>query len=87
MVAAQWRVQEAPHRVSSSVWWPRCFCWRLTDIAATNLVLPPGVDTASRRLLGMVHAGVDDQVAAITLDYGLAALLLGGLAARLGRSR
>jgi len=50
-----------------------------SDIAATSLVLPPGTDTLARRLLGMVHAGVDDQVAAAALS----AIVLAGAFAML----
>ena len=50
----------------------------LNDITATNLVLPAGTDTMARRILGLVHAGVDDQVAATALwSYGIGALLGG----------
>jgi ABC-type spermidine/putrescine transport system permease subunit II len=37
------------------------------DLSASILTLPPGVETISRRLFGLIHAGVDDQVAAIGL--------------------
>jgi iron(III) transport system permease protein len=50
----------------------------LNDITATNLVLPAGTDTIARRILGLVHAGVDDQVAATALwSYGISAFLGG----------
>ncbi|QDU98375.1 ABC transporter permease [Lignipirellula cremea] len=52
------------------------------DLAATILVSPPGVDPLSRRIFGLIHAGVDDQVAAASLAAwllaaGLTILLLG----------
>jgi ABC-type spermidine/putrescine transport system permease subunit II len=31
------------------------------------MVLPPGMDTVPRRALGMLHAGVDEMTAALTL--------------------
>ncbi len=37
------------------------------DLAATILVVPPGVTTLSIRIFGLLHAGVEDQVAAICL--------------------
>lgn len=54
----------------------------LGDVSTTSLILPPGVDTLARRLLGMVHAGVDDAVAAATLGL---MLMVGVLAAIAGR--
>ena len=52
------------------------FVISFNDIAATNLVLPAGTDTIARRLLGLVHAGVDDQVAAASLwNYAISAML------------
>ena len=32
-----------------------------------DLTLPPGVDTLSRRIFGLLHSGVDDRVAGICL--------------------
>ncbi|MEC7354443.1 MAG: hypothetical protein VYE53_04845, partial [Planctomycetota bacterium] len=61
--------------------WQIALIWFLfvisfSDIAATNLVLPAGTDTIARRLLGLVHAGVDDQVAAASIwNYGISAIL------------
>lgn len=50
------------------------------ELAASNGVLPAGVDTLSRRMFGLIHAGVDDQVAAVNLlqmsVYSIAYLLL-----------
>lgn len=50
----------------------------LNDITATNLVLPAGTDTMARRILGLVHAGVDDQVAATALWCYAISAFLGG---------
>lgn len=43
----------------------------LSDVATTLLVSPPGVELASVRMMGMLHSGVDNQLA------GLALLLVG----------
>lgn len=75
--AQQWRVQWAGHLTWHAGVVAALLLLAMTDISATNLVLPPGVDTLSRRLLGMVHAGVDDQVAVITLEQMGGAALLG----------
>ncbi len=46
------------------------------DLATTILVLPPGVSTLSTRIFGLVHYGVEDQLAALSLcAIGLFALL------------
>jgi iron(III) transport system permease protein len=37
------------------------------DLAWSLLVLPPGMDTIQRRVFGLVHSGVEEQVAAISL--------------------
>jgi iron(III) transport system permease protein len=44
------------------------------DLAASILVIPPGIDTLPVRIFGLIHAGVDDQVAAICLTIILAVL-------------
>ncbi len=37
------------------------------DLAWCHLVTPPGLDLLSRRIFGLVHSGVEEQVAAISL--------------------
>ena len=37
------------------------------DLSHSLLVIPPGMDTIQRRIFGLVHAGVDEQVAAASL--------------------
>jgi iron(III) transport system permease protein len=39
----------------------------LGDLAASILVVPPGVTTLSIRIFGLLHYGVEDQVAGICL--------------------
>lgn len=43
----------------------------ISDLAATLLVLPPGVTTISTRVFGLIHYGAEDRVAA--LSFALAA--------------
>jgi len=46
------------------------------DLAASILVVPPGVMTLPIRVFNLLHAGVDDQVAAVSLvSVGIAGLL------------
>jgi iron(III) transport system permease protein len=40
-------------------------CWG--ELSASHLVLPPGVDTMPRRMLGLLHSGVDDRTAGLTI--------------------
>jgi iron(III) transport system permease protein len=54
--------------------WGFAFALSIGDVSCSLLVIPPGMDTVARRLFGMVHSGVDDQVAAACL------LLMGFLA-------
>ena len=42
------------------------------ELAATLLVVPPGVSTLAIRIFGLLHYGAEDQVAAISLALGLA---------------
>jgi ABC-type Fe3+ transport system permease subunit len=42
------------------------------DLAWAHLVTPPGLDLLSRRVFGLVHSGVEEQVAAISLAVILA---------------
>lgn len=47
--------------------WGFAVALALGDVSCSLLVIPPGMDTIARRLFGMVHSGVDDQVAALAL--------------------
>jgi iron(III) transport system permease protein len=48
-------------------------CWLITfafcfgELSASQLVLPPGIDTMPRLMLGLLHAGVDEMTAALTI--------------------
>lgn len=53
---------------------PKLFgCWLVTfaicvgELSASQLVLPPGMDTLPRLMLGLLHAGVEDMTAGITI--------------------
>lgn len=70
-----------PQRLSvlAAVWW-LSFVLATGDLAASILVMPPGTATTIQiRVFGLVHAGVDHQVAGISLvvaaAYGLLALV------------
>lgn len=48
-------------------------CWLVSfiicfgELSASQIVLPPGIDTVPRLMLGLLHAGVDEMTAALTL--------------------
>ena len=50
------------------------------ELSATQMVLPPGIDTVPRLALGMLHAGVNESTAALTLVTLVPVLLLSLLA-------
>ena len=56
------------------------------DLSASILVVPPGVMTLPIRVFGLIHYGVDDQVAGISLCvmalFCVLALILGRIAHR-----
>jgi len=70
--------------------WVVAFAVALGDLAASVLVLPPGVDTLSRRVFGLLHSGQEAEVAGICLAivgmFAGVAALGGWLAKRWGRS-
>lgn len=47
--------------------WIAAFAVAAGDLAWAHLVTPPGLDLLSRRVFGLVHSGVEEQVAAISL--------------------
>jgi iron(III) transport system permease protein len=60
------------------------------DLSAVHLATPPGIETVTQRIFGLLHAGADDQVAALCL-WNLAAFLVAAAVAalllRLGKLR
>ncbi|MEX2173371.1 MAG: ABC transporter permease subunit [Pirellulaceae bacterium] len=59
--------------------WLAAFAIAAGDLAWSLLVLPPGVDTLPRRVFGLVHAGVEEQVAGICLVVVAVYIVLAGL--------
>ncbi len=57
------------------------------DLAWAHLVTPPGLDLLSRRVFGLVHSGVEEQVAAISLFNILVYAVLAMVTLRLLRSQ
>lgn len=80
------------------IWIVAPMCWRVLalawlvafvvasgDLTASILVTPPGVDTLPIRIFGLIHAGVDDQVAAVCIATALSVAVLTALAYNLWR--
>ncbi|MEO8498680.1 MAG: hypothetical protein ABI614_26765, partial [Planctomycetota bacterium] len=65
--------------------WLAAFAVASGDLAASILVVPPGVTTIPVRVFGLLHSGVDDQVAGICLTTVWVYAAIGGLILRLMR--
>lgn len=63
--------------------WLVAFAVAAGDLACSILVVPAGVTTVPIRVFGLLHAGVDDQVASICLVMLAGVLATGGLAVHL----
>jgi iron(III) transport system permease protein len=59
--------------------WLAAFAVASGDLAASILVVPPGVTTIPVRVFGLLHSGVDDQVAGICLTTVWSFAAVGGL--------
>jgi iron(III) transport system permease protein len=57
------------------------------EVAATVLVVPPGPTTISVRIFSLIHYGVDDRVAAISLVLCGALAVLVAIGAAFGRMK
>ncbi|MFV1966911.1 MAG: ABC transporter permease [Pirellulaceae bacterium] len=75
-----------PQRLTALIaaWWI-ALAVSLGDLSASNLTLPPGVTTVPVRVFGLLHAGVDDQVAGICLTMTLVSFLVAGVTVGLVR--
>jgi iron(III) transport system permease protein len=61
------RIALPMRRPAVGVAWLVALAVALGDLAASILVVPPGVTTLSIRIFGLLHYGVEDQVAGICL--------------------
>jgi iron(III) transport system permease protein len=62
-----WRIALPQRKAALVAAWLAAFAVAAGDLAWSLLVLPPGMDTIQRRVFGLVHSGVEEQVAAISL--------------------
>jgi len=70
-----WHVAWPQRRSGLAAVWLAVFAIAAGDLASSILVAPPGVTTVPIRVFGLIHAGVDDQVAGVCL------VMCGGVAA------
>jgi iron(III) transport system permease protein len=90
-VARLWRVVLPCRLCGLALAWLVAAAVALGDLAASILVVPPGVTTLPIRIFGLLHYGVEDQVAGVCLAMvamfaGIAATLF-FLAKRWSRDR
>ena len=81
------RIAVAQRVMALLVAWLVGFAVAAGDLTATILVTPPGITTVPIRVFGMLHAGVDDQVAGLCLTTVVATSLLAAAALGLVRRR
>jgi iron(III) transport system permease protein len=62
-----WLVAWPQRRFGLAAAWLAVFASATGDLACSILVVPPGVTTVPIRVFGLIHAGVDDQVAGLCL--------------------
>lgn len=74
-----WRVALPQRWLALAGAWLAAFAVAAGDLAWSLLVIPPGVDPVPRRVFGLVHAGVDEQVAGICLVMLAAYAVVAGL--------
>ena len=73
------RVVLPRQRAALAVAWLVSFAWSVGELDASLLVAPPGVQTLALHIFGLLHFGVEDQVAGICLAIYLLAQILTGL--------
>ena len=59
IVVANWKILLGTAMIIFAV----CF----GELSATQLAVPPGIDTIPRRMLGLLHSGVNDHTAGLTI--------------------
>lgn len=60
------------------------------ELSASQLAVPPGMDTVPRRMLGMLHSGVNDHTAGLTIaivGFIIVTMAVGSFFVRLNRRR
>lgn len=65
--ASFWQLGVCSNAWALSGTWLLTFALCFGELSASQLVLPPGMDTLPRLMLGLLHAGVDEMTAAIAI--------------------
>jgi iron(III) transport system permease protein len=87
-VLAMLRSIVLPQRAMAlAIAWLIAFSAAAGDLATSILVVPPGVTTLAIRIFGLLHYGVEDEVAGICLALTLAWVVAAASAARLALGR
>ena len=86
-LAMLWRVLVPQRRGALAAAWLVAWMVAMNDLAASILVVPPGVTTLCIHVFGLLHYGVEDQVAGISLALVAIMVSLGWLAVKLASSR
>jgi ABC-type Fe3+ transport system permease subunit len=86
-LSALWRIALPQRWPALAGAWLAALAVAAGDLAWSLLVIPPGVDPVPRRVFGLVHAGVDEQVAGICLVMMGAYAVAAGLFFGIGRWR
>ncbi len=84
----QLRILILPQRKAAlAVAWIACLVIAMGDVSASVLVVPPGMELVPKRVLGLLHYGVEDRLAGLCLVMIALFCSLGiGLLAIVGRS-
>lgn len=81
-----WRIAIPQRRLALAGGWLAALAIAAGDLAWVHLVTPPGMDLIQRRVFGLVHSGVEEQVAAISLVVILTYAALTALVVALARA-
>jgi iron(III) transport system permease protein len=76
-----WRIAVPLRQRALAGAWLAAFAVAVGELAATKNVLPPGVQTITAELFGLLHYGADDQVAGICLTLAAAVATASALVA------
>jgi len=66
------------------------FAHSFGELSASQLAVPPGMDTVPRRMLGMLHSGVNDHTAGLTIvivGFTIVLVAIGSVFLRFNRQR
>ena len=79
------RIVVPQRRAAIAAAWIAAFAVAASELDASILVVPPGVNTLPIQIFGLIHYGVDDQVAGVSLLVMSLFLVIGAVLALLAR--